>query len=211
MMQILLFQTLGALLGLALIDAVQLFPILSLIDSQFLSSHDFNEESLLDMLNHDTNRISNAEFNSEQQNSYIACGPLIELKAKRSQLLSEEGLFDDHVRTVYQSRSNGIGCLLIHSRHSVLTKSSIYKFDKSVSSFWTYIVLSPTLKIRSSVLHYMDSSTHQDKKINFSRHAIDVDGPNPMASYLDIEFSLGAIRSESMRYCLNFPFNHIAN
>ena len=184
------------------------FPFQSLVGKSFLSSHEMTEESFHKLILEETMLTIKSDSHKSLSHHYLTCGPMSELKDKRSELiLTDLSMTTDHVRTLYQSRSKDLGCLLVHAQQHILETADIDMYSVDAISLngnkWTYVVIPPFLKIRGSVMNHLKSmSSPLDLIAKPNRKSLGDTGSGPVVEshHIQIELSLGSITTHSVKH-----------
>ena len=108
---------------------------------------------------------------------------------------------DINIRTLYQSRSKNTGCLLVHATRHVFKKANIESYRSANAGPWTFTIIPSFLKVNPSIMSYLSESQTNSimSRIGKSKHTqFQFNGPNVDSKSLEIAFSVGALRSESI-------------
>jgi hypothetical protein len=95
------------------------------------------------------------------------------------------------VRTLYQSKRSGLGCLGVHAPPSVFEGTEI----NTETSSWSWSAMPAALKVKGSVMARLFDVDQADSPI----YGITAPAKSAARNHLQIEFSMGALASKSAR------------
>ena len=157
--------------------------------------HDLTESAFHELMHGETLAAVQSAHHAATPHSYLACGPVSELKSKRASMLSTDAsLADKHVRTVYQSRTRSTGCLLVHAPRTVLEAASVSPYRTESDSHWTFSIVPAFLKVSPSVTSFLSGQT---EKMDALLHSKSKEGPvvSEMGYILEASVALGALHN----------------